>query len=1247
MLVCWIRIGRQIYSPICQKQTPDFISSSPLEKNCRFIAVSVTQKNGMQIKNKLILSSWAVLFAAFLFLSNASNPPNGYTGAPGDSLCTSCHTNPPAGVNGSISITGLPATVMPNTTYTITLSSTVSQGTPQTGGFQLVALNASNQNAGDLAPIGTDAGTNTAGGREYIEQRGDKNITGGVVSWMFNWTSPPSGSGTITMYAAANLSNNNNSTSGDRIITNTFSTTLQSGGPALMVAIPNPTHVSCFGGNNGSATAVATGGTSPYTYTWSNGQSGATASNLAASLYTVTVTDAANATATASVTITQPAALVAQVASQTNVNCFGNATGAVTMNGVGGTPPYVFAWSNGQSGPTINNLAAGTYTVTISDSRGCIDTETAVITEPGVLSANAVSTHETGSGANDGTATAAPSGGTEPYSYLWSNGETTPALTGLAPGIYTVTVSDANLCEAIQTVLVNPFGCILSLSFATEDVSCHGGDDGQATAIPADGTEPYTYNWSTGGAGATASGLAAGDYQITVTDASNCIVIGEVSIAEPQPLMVESEIAAQVDCFGASTGIASVLASGGNSGADYTYVWGDTIGFLPPGEPFVRNDLAAGSYTVLVIDGNDCENSITFSITQPSELTMTVVSTDETSNNADDGTATAAAQGGTGNLTYQWSNGQNGASIAGLAPGAYQVTATDENGCEIVGETVVEAFVCDLSLTLEYDDVVCHGEATGAALATPVGGNAPYAYAWSNQATTPAIAGLLPGEYSVTVTDTTNCVAAGTVTISEPAPLEVTAEIISPVQCPDDLSGWAVLTIIGGNSPYQALWPNGGAGISQTSLSGGSHIVTVTDAGGCTAQLEVIIPIDDEEPPVAVAQDLTVFIDENGQAVFSPQDLDGGSTDNCGITAWEADIAQFDCSHLGQNEVTLTVFDGGGNFSSASAVVTVADTLPPVLLCPENILAINDCDGIIEYTVTVADNCGGVDLVLMDGLESGAVFPLDTTTVTWTATDGSGNASMCSFTVTLTEQPVEWDLNSTPSCPNEATGTATAIPSNGTMPFTYLWNDPLAQTTPTATGLAPGTYAVVVTDADGCTATAMLEVGVTSEVEITIVAVADETNGQGNGSIDVDVSGGIPPYVFDWSAGGVSISDEEDPEGLSAGEYTLVVTDANGCSFVLENVLVDNVLAVGEVAGRGHYRVFPNPAGDVCWIEWTGPTHGEVVVELLDLDGRAHLRAGLISSKQSLSIGNLPTGLYWLRLTDGKWASVQKLIISR
>jgi len=235
-------------------------------------------------------------------------------------------------------------------------------------------------------------------------------------------------------------------------------------------------NASCNGAANGSATAVANSGTEPFSFEWSNGRTTATNSSLAAGTYFVTITDAEGCFATETVTITQPAAINATVNIIEEVTCNGgnNAQAAVNVNG--GISPFAYDWSNGATTRVATNLAAGTYRVSVEDGNGCVKVETVVISEPAPVNPNASATNVSAPGANDGTASALPSGGTSPYTFRWNTGAMQPNISGLAPGSYTVTVTDNNGCSRSQTVSVGEPDCAVLLSTNSVPAGCNGSD---------------------------------------------------------------------------------------------------------------------------------------------------------------------------------------------------------------------------------------------------------------------------------------------------------------------------------------------------------------------------------------------------------------------------------------------------------------------------------------------------------------------------------------------------------------------------------------------------------------------------------------------------------------------------------------------------------------------------------------------------------------------------------------------------
>jgi gliding motility-associated-like protein len=298
------------------------------------------------------------------------------------------------------------------------------------------------------------------------------------------------------------------------------------------------TNIACFGGSTGTVSVNVTGGTAPYTYSWSpSGGTAATASGLAAGTYTVTVTDANSLQTTQSFTITQPASAVSGTTVVTNVSCNGGTNGSINLTPTGGTAPYTFNWGGTVTTKDRTGLAAGTYSVTITDANGCMHTVSGItITQPTAISmAIGSQTNISCFGGSNGTASVSPTGGTPGYTYSWSpSGGTAATASGLAVGTYTVTVTDANGCQAIRSFTISQPANALSASTNSVSVSTFGGNNGSATVSVSGGTPTYTYSWSpSGGTAATATGLSAGTYTVTVTDANGCQLTRTINVAEP------------------------------------------------------------------------------------------------------------------------------------------------------------------------------------------------------------------------------------------------------------------------------------------------------------------------------------------------------------------------------------------------------------------------------------------------------------------------------------------------------------------------------------------------------------------------------------------------------------------------------------------------------------------------------------------------------------------------------------------
>lgn len=402
---------------------------------------------------KLTHRKWYLLsgiIGGILLLSNSGNPPDGNTGAPFDGICSNCHSG--GSFQGDISIDGIPAMIDPNITYPVTITIDITSGSPSRAGFQIVAVNQSNQNIGNLNSVNGETGTSFTGGREYLDQRGSKAITGGSVTWDFEWRSPNGPNGTtVNFYFAGNMVNNNNSSSGDAVTNSSFSATIVGGGDPLIASISSKTNVSCFGEADGTATAAATGGNPPYTYEWSNGSSDNPVTGLAAGNYIVTVTDNSASTATASTVITQPPLLTSVVQITRHVTCPGGKDGSASVTAFGGTPPYTFVYSSGSP----NNLSAGLYGYTVSDSKNCQSTGSFEILQPENYTVEELQfKHPFCPNDSTGAIQVLVTGATPPYKYKWSSGETSANIANKPIGTYALTITDSKNCSTLKSYVL-------------------------------------------------------------------------------------------------------------------------------------------------------------------------------------------------------------------------------------------------------------------------------------------------------------------------------------------------------------------------------------------------------------------------------------------------------------------------------------------------------------------------------------------------------------------------------------------------------------------------------------------------------------------------------------------------------------------------------------------------------------------------------------------------------------------------
>ena len=1076
--------------------------------------------------------------------------------------------SPAGGTNAS-------ATGLVQGTYTVTI--TDGEATQITRSFTITQPTALNLSTGGQTNVSCFSGSN---GTATVVP------TGGTPGYTYSWA--PSG-GTGATASGLSIGTYTVTVTDANSCQTTRSFTITQPVAALNVTAGSQTNVSCFSGSNGSATVNPSGGTFPYTYSWSpSGGTAASATGLTAGTYTVTVTDANSCQATKTFTITQPTSvLLASAASQTNIACNGGATGSATVTVSGGTPTYTYSWApSGGTAATATGLTAGTYTVTVTDANGCTDTEVFTITQPttALVALPVAQTNIACNGFATGSATVTATGGTPGYTYSWSpSGGTAATASGLSAGTYTVTVADANSCTATQSFTITQPAALVATAAAQTNVSCNGGTNGSATVSVTGGTPGYTYSWSpSGGTGATATGLTAGTYTVTVTDANSCTATQSFTITQPAALVTSASAQINVSCNGGTNGSATVNVSGGTG--SYTYSWSPSGGTAA-----TATGLAAGTYTVTVTDSNSCTATQIFTISEPAALVASPISQTNIACNGDaTGSATVMATGGTGVYTYSWSPAGGTADTAtGLTAGTYTVTVTDANGCTATQIFTISQPAALVASPISQTNIACNGDATGSATVSVTGGTPGYTYSWAPSGGTADTAnGLSAGTYTVTITDANSCTATQNFTITEPAALIASASAQTNVSCNGGANGSATVSVTGGTPGYTYSWsPSGGTADTATGLAAGTYTVTVTDANSCQTTQSFTIT-----QPAALVASASAQINvscnggSNGSATVSVTGGTAGYTYSWTPAGGTADTA----TGLSAGTYTATITDANG--CTATQIFTISE---PAVLVASPISQTNiACNGGATGSATVSAT-GGTGAYTYSWSPAGGTADtangLTAGTYTVTVTDANGCTATQIFTISEpTILVASAGVQNNVSCNGGSNGSATVSVTGGTAGYAYSWA-PSGGTADTANGLSAGTYTTTVTDANGCTATQSFTI--TEPAALVASASAQinvSCNGGSNGSATVSGTGGTGAYTYLWSPSG---GTADTANGLSAGTYTVTVTDANSCQTTQSFTITEPAALVASASAQTNVSCNGGSNGSAT-VNATGGTAG-------------------------------------------------------
>lgn len=772
-----------------------------------------------------------------------------------------------------------------------------------------------------------------------------------------------------------------------------------------------------------------------------------------------------------------------------NTPCAGE-TLNLEANPTNGTAPFTYAWAGPSSfsatsaNPSINNATtarAGTYTVTITDANNCT-ASMSILVEVNSIAITATVTSASSCGMSNGSIDLSVSDGISPYNYDWNDNalDGTEDPTGLAPGTYTVTVTDNNGCSNTAVAAIGSTGGPV-VTVTPTATTCNQ-SNGTLTVTVSGGSSPYTFDWAHIAGASNAQNLtnvAAGTYNVVVTDNLGCVAAGSGVVAASISPSVSVTTLTNTSC-NLSNGAVNITASGGTP--PYTYDWAHIAGTSNAED---LTGLAPGTYTVTVTDGSACTVSTTAVIAPSTGMTASTVTTNEQcamSNGAID----LSVSGGSAPYTYDWNNDGTGDNndaqdLSGLSTGTYAVTVTDNAGCTAAASASITSFGSLTLTTVTTDATSCLAN-NGTVNLTVTGGNVPYVYDWNNDGHAPPdydtedLNNLTPGNYTVTVTDEDGCTATTTIVIGLTTGATVTAVVTDPTNCAQ--MGSVNLTVTGGSTPYTFDW-NNIAGTNnpedQSGLAAGVYRVTVTEANGCTTVRSFSIRDIREPVPVVTvtnpgcgmtngAIDLEIaggdgvgpytYDWSNLPPTSDPQDQSGLGAGNYTVTVTDelqcTSVLTVNLSSSAAPELTIVPTNGTCAQSNGTLDLSISGGAAPYTIDWDNVVGASDPEdqsglGAGTYAVTVTDNVG-CTAVGNIALSAGAL-----PTVVCTATAELDNGANGSISVDAAE----------------------------VGPFTFDWNVNALDGQQNPTGLSAGTYVVTVTDAFSCTATCATVVAAT------------------------------------------------------------------------------------------------------------------------------------------------------------------------
>lgn len=1013
----------------------------------------------------------------------------------------------------------------------------------------------------------------------------------------------------------------------------------------------------CADAGDGQILLNLFGGNGSYALKWRSGATTLLRNNLAAGYYAFTLTDGNNCSLTDSVLVEAPAPLQIQVDSIQHLSCFQAGDGYLQVSGQGGTPPYRYNWSNGSSIPVLFDVAAGNYSLTITDFNGCKVSQTFSITQPAPLLAQMQQlVAPLCAGVTDGLIEMTATGGTAPYRYSWSDGNLTQNRSNLPAGIYEVTVSDDHGCNSPAFAIDLQPREILDPGITIVAPACVGPLTGSISLNP-NGVGPYNVEWSGGSTALQLNNIATGSYGLGLSDSRGCRLDSIITVTAPQVFALNLSIE-QPSCYGVTDGIVQVMLT--KTGAPpFRFLWSDGATTQD------RFTLGAGSYQLTISDANDC-HFITdpLIMTEPEAFRIEGFDLGHVSCAGEsNGYIEVDLVGGTKPYDINWvGQGVELPGIYEIKSGSYRLQAFDAQSCPIDTTFVInQPTALSLKVDITRGDP-CDARKADSLKASATGGTPPYLFSWSNGATGAVLANAEPDDYNVTVTDANGC--EDIIRSIKVRPREFAMRLdtfyVTDISCFGAADASMTAKVSGGSGRYTylfrpaRLYENTMAdSITVTGLNlHNQYGVTITDVNtGC----KIASPLLTVQEPSPLSIQLESITDVNcfgGTNGALKVKVVGGTTPyQYHWTNQQGELISEneDLQDIGSGPYRLLLTDDHGctaNFADSLSVIT-----PPLLLT----------DTIIRPVACFGESSGGLDITVgggkapfsyawSTGATSQDLMDVPAGSYALTITD----AALCAAEFTDLEVRQQGSLlesetvTQAVSCYGASDGAVRVKINGGTPPYKFDWfrnGQPIANVNEAQLNNVPaGLYRLEFSDSQGCSRTFLLEVESPPDLSVNLQVNIPQPPDYTNGSASVVVTGGQPEYSYLWTTGDTTavITD------LSAGTYGLTVTDSNGCLDSIRLTLTDYV----DPSYVQSARIFPNPVSEQLKVELRFPkVLNGCRLLLTDAFGRLIYQQALPAIREHLvpvDMYERPPGLYQIALLyQGRIIYAERVLVAR